>query len=410
MDPWKSLYPVNQKTAGRISKDGQAGKYYDADKLLAYLQTVAPGKDGRTVINNGQFTQFLKPLSGIKQIRGFTPGGLQAQVGEGGGDQYIADDYGEYRDASGQLFRGIKGADGDNRTFIQYADSSNDGFRNPTGSGKDRVQPIYELMPDGTARPHDASEQYTAGEWVDWGRDLAKIVATVVGGGFGGAALMGAAPAGAAAGGAAGGLDAAAAAAIAGQSAPGAGLLAAESVGGLGALEGAGAAAGFASPGNAATIESSLGTPGYGASSAGPGGGAAGIPSSSSLWDMIPEAAKSGGSSLLDWVKSNPSTALKLLGTVGGGLLGAAGSGGSGGSSYTPKTLPGTFNPSATPQYQPVQQQTGLLPAPQGVQSSGLWQFTNGGNPVTTSSANPYANPSDPRQSTQPVAPSLWSY
>jgi hypothetical protein len=115
----------------------------------------------------------------------------------------------------------------------------------------------------------------------------------------------------------------------------------------------------------------------------------------------IAGALSTGGSSVLDWVTSNPTDALKLLGTVGGGLLGGAGSGGSGGGkAYDPKTLSGNFQTSYAPQFQAVQQQTGLLSAPKGQPNSGLWQFMGGGQLPQI----------DPRQAIPTAPTSPWGY
>jgi hypothetical protein len=193
------------------------------------------------------------------------------------------------------------------------------------------------------------------------------------------------------------GLDAAASAALAGQSAPGAGLAAA---GGMGAASGLDAAAAAALAGQS--------SPGAGLAAAGAMPGVGGTLAGAGLLDVL----KAGGSGLLDWAKANPSQALKLGGLLGGGLLGALGSGGGGsggGAAYTPKMMGGNFKTSYTPQFQAVQQQTGLLGAPQGNKSSGLWQFTAGGNPQMTQSTNPYSL-LDPSKTTQPVTPSPWSY
>jgi hypothetical protein len=188
------------------------------------------------------------------------------------------------------------------------------------------------------------------------------MAANALGGGA--AAASGGSGSGLAGSGAA--IDSAASAAIAGQSAPGAGLAAASSMPAAGGALAGGAAA------SAPSWMSQLAS-----------GDVAG-------------ALSSGGSSVLDWAKDNPTDALKLLGTVGGGLLGGMGSGGSGGSgpAYDPKTLSGNFQTSYTPQYQAVQQQTGLLSAPKGQQSSGLWQFLG----------------QDQRQAAPPSPTSPWGY
>lgn len=85
-----------------------------------------------------------------------------------------------------------------------------------------------------------------------------------------------------------------------------------------------GGASGFASPGNAATIESSLGTPGYGASSSGVGNAVGSIPGGS-WYDMlqagdIAGAVKAGGSGVLDFLTSPKG--LNLLGGIANGLIG----------------------------------------------------------------------------------------
>jgi len=148
-------------------------------------------------------------------------------------------------------------------------------------------------------------------------------------------------------------------------------------------FEGAGAAT------NAALADSAVGSSGYGASSAGLGGGVgdlagiAGPTAGSGSWlstlqggDVL-GALQQGGSSALDWVIKNPGTALTLGGAAAGALGGHGGS--SGGSSYTPKALDrGNWQASLSPMLMPVPQSSGLLSAGQGQPNSGLWQYMSG--------------------------------
>lgn len=221
----------------------------------------------------------------------------------------------------------------------------------------------------------------TEHRWTKDERDPAFGAAMALGAAFGGNFGLAAGALGGAAG--AGGLDSAASAALAGQSAPGAGLAAAEGVAagapstllpagvtGVGNLAGANAAllnpsdyaglssgvsptptgaadaafagggvtpvqpgeygelgtgtAGYSSPSNPALIESSIGTPGYGTSSSGAGGGAVGI-AGSSVMDMlnsgdIAGAVKAGGAGVLSFLGSPQG--LNLLGGIANGLIG----------------------------------------------------------------------------------------
>ena len=108
---------------------------------------------------------------------------------------------------------------------------------------------------------------------------------------------------------------------------------------------------------NPALIESAVGTPGYGASSAGAGGGAgvltgatAGMlpgvsgPTVGGTTPTVPNPATAGSGvlgSLGDWLMKNPMLAGALLGKVAGG--GFSGSGGSG--SRTAAPLPADYKP-----------------------------------------------------------------
>ena len=123
---------------------------------------------------------------------------------------------------------------------------------------------------------------------------------------------------------------------------------------------------------NPALIDSYLRTPGYGASSAGAGGGA--------------------GTGLFGSLSGNISDAMKKIGipSVGnlgdlakvGGLLGAVGAGGQQGrGDYTgpmPTITRGNWSPTATPQYMDVAQPS-LMPADIKKQAnSGLWRYLGG--------------------------------
>jgi hypothetical protein len=318
-----------------VAGDKQANRYYDPAKLWEMYQQATPGKDGRAVLGDDAWMAALNPLSGLTKLNDGYAGGWQSQAGDSGAESYMEESLGQYKDGYGRTFNVIQGDEGDPNTYLKYWEPGKDGFGNITGNSSDRVVPTYRYDPaTGTAVPINANTAYEGSDWVDWGRTLAKIAGTVVGAGFGGAALLGAgaAPAGTAAGGLAGsgaGLDAAAAAALAGQSAPGAGLAAATSVGAAGEAAALGglASAGYALPTNAATIESALGTPGYGASSAGAGNAAGSIPSGASWWD----AAKG----VYDSVSGIPTPSLdqlikggKAIAPILGGLAGGGGGGG----------------------------------------------------------------------------------
>jgi hypothetical protein len=274
-----------------------------------------------------------------------------AQVGNGEFQKWLSDQ----GLTLGMGLMGRPGAKYDDLLRLQAFDKSGAKIGKEHNWLKDESDPGFGLMMAGMAA--------FMGNYAMAANAMGGGAAAASGGGSSGLAGSGAA------------IDSAASAAIAGQSAPGAGLAAASSMPGAGGVLAGGAAA----PGWMSQLAS---------------GDVAG-------------ALSSGGSSVLDWAKENPTDALKLLGTVGGGLLGGMGSGGSGGGgpAYVPKTLGGNFQTSYSPQYQAVQQQTGLLSAPKGQQSSGLWQFMGGSN-----GGMPQLPQMGQNQTTQPMTNPLWGY
>ena len=124
---------------------------------------------------------------------------------------------------------------------------------------------------------------------------------------------------------------------------------------------------------NPALIESAVGTPGYGASSAGAGGGAGALATGLPSW--VPD----GLAPAWDFIKGNP----KLIGALAGGLLGGVGSGGEETpASYTgpmPTITRGNWNADNRAAYKPMQMTQyggGLLSTPGTKQAgSGLHQY-----------------------------------
>jgi hypothetical protein len=127
---------------------------------------------------------------------------------------------------------------------------------------------------------------------------------------------------------------------------------------------------------NAAQAESAVGTAGYGASSAGPGGGAGKLSGGllSGLGDFGTAAQKA-----IEYAAKNPKIVGGLLGAAGGATEGG---GGGGTEPYTgpmPTISRGGWQPRA--QAQMMQLPTfgqGLNAQQQGNANSGLWRFMGG--------------------------------
>lgn len=262
--------------------------FLDLD-ALARAEQQYRSQGGLGGVDGGLLLGSLKTLSGITQVSAYDPGGQSVFSGGDTETWYtMPETQAVYKDAAGRMFHGV-GADASGNQLIQYFDNSGGGWQNPTGNANDRVQPIYALA-NGTAKPVDAGASHAAGWWVDWGRTLAKIAAVVGSAGAAGAYLAPAA-----------GVEAAA--------------VGAGSAGATGAT-------------NAALIESYLGTAGYGASSAGLGGGAGAIGAgavvdSLSGMDLAADAALGAG--------NNITTAASVFGpgVIGATAGAAAAAGGS---------------------------------------------------------------------------------
>jgi len=204
-------YAVNPKTIKAMEKDKQAGRYYDPEKIKEALSRTAPGKDGRTVLKDKDWKNALLPISGLVQSEKPYEGGWIQEQGESGGSNYMEPSLGRYKDQYGQSFN-VYQEKGDGNVYLKYWHPGDEGFGNITGSGHDRVTPTYRLDPKtGTAVPINANTSYEASDWVDYGRDLAKMAAVMATAGVAGTALAGAggieglmAGAGAAGGGGAG--------------------------------------------------------------------------------------------------------------------------------------------------------------------------------------------------------------
>lgn len=329
------IKPPDQAQA-TATQNPWAGTAYDNGFLdLDALYRTSQANQG--AIGGADFLKALKPLSGVTlKEQDFYNAALASTAGYTDAEraEYLSGLNLTYQDAAGRTFRQT-GTDANGNPLIQFFDNGGGGCQNPTGDGSDRVQPTYTLGKDGTATPVDAGTFHKDSAWVDWGRDVAKLAAVAATAGVGGAALQGAGV-GAAGGGAAGvgasgaGLSSADLAALYGAEGYGAGagaggITTAGSTAGLGGLgmngsssiaaqlgaeAGAGmapaaGAAGGSGATNAALIDSALGTPGYGASSAGLGGG-----SGMGFFDSL-------GSYL------GSDSGLKTLGNVGSTLINA---------------------------------------------------------------------------------------
>lgn len=154
----------------------------------------------------------------------------------------------------------------------------------------------------------------------------------------------------------------------------------------LAALGGGGAAAGTAggllggaASTNPALLESAVGTPGYGASSAGAGGVSAAQTAANSLLNPLLNATGMTGNTLgtiWEFAKSNP----KLVGGLLGGLLGGSSGGGYSYNGPMPTITRGGWKPQAQAQLRPVQNVAPMLNMnQQGQQNAGLLRYLNGG-------------------------------
>lgn len=158
------------------------GQFWDQAKLDAAIAAQTPGGDGRRVGNDASWMAALNPLSGLTKTY---DGSAGYQVYGENGDYWQDGSPAEYKDKLGRRYGVVKGADGDPNTYIQFGET----IENASGSKRDRVAPIYKLNPDGTATPHSANTGYVGSEWVRNGRDVAKVVATMVAAYFGGSWL-----------------------------------------------------------------------------------------------------------------------------------------------------------------------------------------------------------------------------
>lgn len=192
--------PANAAAMASEGAGAWDGQFWDQAKLDAAIKAQKVGDDGRKVVNNDSWMSALNPLSGLTKsgkqaVSGYGPSVTTAAYGSGENYQEAmtsqgAPIYGDvYTDKLGRNYKTTKGADGDPSTYVQYIQNDGGGFADPTGNGRDRVQPIYKLNADGTATPHSANTSYTGSEWVRNGRDVAIGVATMVAAYFGGSWL-----------------------------------------------------------------------------------------------------------------------------------------------------------------------------------------------------------------------------
>ena len=174
--------------------------WYDPAKLAAFQAGVTPDANfgGRQLVGDDGWLQALNSLSGIRTLsESYTQsaGTYMTGSGENMGETYLDAIFqaGEYRGPNNQLFWGVETPSGQdpNGTYIQWSDNSGGGFENPTGSKRDRVQPIYLLGADGTATPVGAGTNYRQSAWTDYGRDLAILATSMVAAFVGGTALQG---------------------------------------------------------------------------------------------------------------------------------------------------------------------------------------------------------------------------
>jgi len=146
--------------------------------------------------------------------------------------------------------------------------------------------------------------------------------------------------------------------------------------GGAGAI-GAGAGALNTGATNPALIESAVGTPGYGLSSAG-AGGAAGLNPLTNLIDRV-TAGLGNGSGVTGLLSGlNPNTVALVGGLLGGGGAEPETDQGPKWTADKPKVDRGDWKAKVTPTYGTLQPAPGLLNIPQGYERSGLWRFLQG--------------------------------
>lgn len=181
--------------------------YVNDDMLKQLLAQQAGGG----VVGGQDFLKALNPLTGVSLQNPEAWAQAERLKSQPGADLYtqgaganLGEDGKRYQDAQGNLFK-VTGTDAQGNPLIQFSDNSGGGWQNPTGDGSDRVQPTYSLGKDGTATPVDAGTYHKDSAWVDWGRPVAALAATMATAGAGGAYLAGAeGAAGAGAAGAAG--------------------------------------------------------------------------------------------------------------------------------------------------------------------------------------------------------------
>lgn len=229
---------------GGTTSDSSPVGWYDPSKVSGALASQAPGGDGRTILTGSALTSILNPLSGVTSTEG-SSFEKQDAVGEAGtavNNSYYTPT--TYKAGNGADLYGLLGNAGDEAYTSKEdyesqlaakatqlgldptkADTYLTGsFQNPTGNGnKDMVTSFYQLGDDGTANPIGGYDKYSPSNWEDVGKQELMNLATVVTAGAAGGAFSAAAGAGSGA---------------------------------------------TAAGGNMALIDSSLGTAGYGVSSA----------------------------------------------------------------------------------------------------------------------------------------------
>ena len=396
MSPGMTAPRINPQPSPSSAWDGS---FWDQGKYQSAL--AAEGRSGGEAsanLSNAGWMQALNPLSGLTQFQAATP--ERDTVYGGDSELHGHEDAAGavYKDKLGRMYRDT-GKDASGNALVQYFDNNGEGWAPPGSDGKVRLKPTYSLDASGNATPVSSGSAYLPSDWVRTGQPVAALAAAMAGAYFGGTALAGAGGSGGASGAAAG---------AGGSGAGTGGAMGAQAIENAAAQSAAGGAASGGGATNAALIDSFLQTPGYGASSAGLGGGAgeltaaAALPSANTAPSWLDslkagnygDLIKEGGSSALNWVIKNPQSALQL-GTLAAGAMGAGGKGGGsgggsggGGPSYTPQSLDTTgWQSSVQPmQTQPMQAQMqaqqppqGLLDAPPGQVNDGLWRFKQRG-------------------------------
>lgn len=336
------------------------GSFYDAAKLAALQKTIAPGADGRTVLNNDAWMKLLNPISGLHQTEAAVAGGQNTNYGDGGGEGNAAVGLGPAYGATQAVFKDAQGRTyhNDGSGNLTYFDNNGQGWKNPTGSDHDYVQPTYKLNPDGSATPVNSGTNYSPSMWVSSGRLAAELLATVgtagaAGAYFGGAGALGGATAdaagttaaGTAAGGGTAGMSSADLAALHSAAGYGAETSAEAGFAGLGGTTAGGAAGSFAT---SAPAYGGVGTEGAGAA------GEGATPWYSSAADSLSKV--SAGQVL---------SGLKAVAPLLGGLSGSKNSGGA--SSGSPGALstaaPADMGRASAYTYGGVNPNDGIVPA-----------------------------------------------